>query len=66
MRKLLAMAAAVLLAACTRTVEPMPDGTIGIGNTTTVHSITLSDGTRCAVLVGTYRGGISCNWRTAP
>jgi ferric-dicitrate binding protein FerR (iron transport regulator) len=32
----------------------------GLGN---VRIITLEDGTKCAVLVGTNKGAISCNWK---
>ena len=28
-----------------------------------VQEVELSDGTRCAVAQGYYKGGITCNWR---
>lgn len=28
-----------------------------------VQLVTLSDGTKCAVLIGMYKGAISCNWK---
>jgi hypothetical protein len=28
-----------------------------------VVETTLKDGTRCAVFVGSYKGGVSCDWR---
>ncbi len=27
-----------------------------------VRLVKLSDGTRCAVLIGSYKGGITCDW----
>lgn len=28
-----------------------------------VKLVTLKDGTRCAVLIGLYKGGIHCDWK---
>lgn len=43
------------------------DGDISISNgdgTATATEIHLKDGTPCAVLVGAYKGAISCGWAT--
>jgi hypothetical protein len=32
------------------------------GYSISVKEVTLSDGTRCAVAVGAYKGGIDCDW----
>lgn len=36
--------------------------TDGVGSAA-VQEITLSDGTRCAAMVGYQKGSISCNWK---
>jgi hypothetical protein len=56
----------VILAAC----APLPEGTklsqegwTPIGNGSSVKVIFLEDGTRCAIVDGSFSGGISCDWR---
>lgn len=53
-------------AGCERQIITLPDGavTVSDGNgAATVQLITLTDGTKCAAMVGYYKGAISCNWR---
>lgn len=53
-----------VLAGCAKT-EATKDGNLisnGAGEAT-VTDHTLSDGTKCAVLIGYYKGAISCGWK---
>lgn len=67
MKKSILGAASVLIAVlsgCGKT-EVTVDGTIisnGVAEATVVEH-TLSDGTKCAVLIGYQRGAISCGWK---
>lgn len=67
MRALLLILAG-LLAACSEGTAPAtpPKRTniAGSGYSAEVAEVELKDGTRCAVLLGPSRGGITCNWRT--
>ena len=59
MTKILCAAIALLLAACSQqsTVTSVD------GARADVRMVTLEDGTRCAVLIGVYKGALSCDWR---
>lgn len=35
----------------------------GVGGSADVIEYYLDDGTRCAILVGAYKGSIDCNWK---
>lgn len=58
-----------MLAGCaqsTATKIPGNDGDVLITNgesDATVTEITLKDGTKCAVLIGSRKGAISCGWK---
>lgn len=53
----------LLLVSCTRGTTTLPDGAIkvnsGDGSSAVVQKVTL-EGVDCYVLVGAYKGGISC------
>jgi hypothetical protein len=58
-RILIAAAVAMALTGC----AAKDDGAVSSGGySITVKEVTLSDGTRCAVAVGAYKGGIDCDW----
>jgi len=71
MKAVLLASLALMLAACegegySRTTT---SGGIVVSNGASegeVREIALRDGTRCAVLVGGYKGGITCDWGHAP
>lgn len=48
-------------------VKRNADGSIsierGIAPDTEVVELTLSDGTKCAALIGNKRGALTCNWK---
>ena len=47
-----------VLAGCSKGENTVSDG----WGEADVKSVTLKDGTRCAVLIGAYKGGITCDW----
>lgn len=58
--------ACLLLAGCGREVEQKGDGWMAIqdsGGSGSVKEIVMPSGTRCVVMVGMYKGAISCDWR---
>lgn len=62
MRTIIGAIAALLLAGCGDTIPESDvayDAGAGLGG---VYEITLSDGTRCAVMAMPYKGGIDCDW----
>ena len=68
MKKLILLISLLALMSCdnmhTTTTENIR-GDIVVGNSWgsgAVTEILLEDGTRCAVLIGGYKGGISCDW----
>ena len=68
MRTIIVLVCVALLVGCES--RPQPPVTTPHGVTVpdtqgaaSVHLIVLSDGTRCAALVGYYRGSISCDWK---
>ena len=66
MKSIVVLAAAILLAACDeRKAEQLGQHTVQVttdGYSASVRMITTTDGTRCAILVGLERGGITCDW----
>lgn len=53
----------VLLAGCGSSEFKTNGSTVmGAGGSANVQEVVLSDGTRCAVLVGYQKGAISCDW----
>lgn len=61
MKKLILLLA-IVISGCGAT----PDSEAYVSNgwgAADIKLVSLSDGTRCAVLVGTYKGAISCNWK---
>lgn len=63
MRKLTVVLFAMLLTACGAEYEKESGHIAGGGGGGNVQLVTLKDGTRCAVLIGYYKGGITCDWR---
>lgn len=67
MKKIVILLALLALCGCGRTeVSKNPDGSTSISRgirDTEVVELTLSDGTKCAALVGTRRGSLTCNWK---
>jgi hypothetical protein len=59
MRTIIGVIAALLLAGCGEPIDQAYDAGVGMGG---VYEVTLSDGTRCAVMAMPYKGGIDCNW----
>jgi hypothetical protein len=65
----IAIVGCVLVTACGPSyvnTQTASDGSIYINNRAGGGSITevrLKDGTKCAVLIGYSKGGISCNWQ---
>lgn len=66
MKKFL-LCSVLALSACGYKVEPVPNTDAikveALGSIGFVQEVTLKDGTKCAVLIGSQRGGISCNWK---
>jgi len=64
--KRVALLISLALFGCGGAPEKTANGTLvsSSGGTAEVQEITLSDGTRCAVMVGVYKAGISCDWRS--
>jgi major membrane immunogen (membrane-anchored lipoprotein) len=66
---IIAIVSCVLVTACGPShvqTQNASDGSIYINNRDGAGSITevrLEDGTRCAVLIGYNKGGISCDWQ---
>lgn len=59
------LAVVLILVGCNNQSENLPDGIIEASTPMydgEVTEVTLKDGTRCAVLLGYNRGGISCDW----
>jgi hypothetical protein len=65
MKKLIVLVALVL-AGCGAPPNPKHYGNGiavgGEGGSASIQEITLTDGTRCAILVGYEKGAISCDW----
>lgn len=59
MKKIIALVCVLVLAGCTNNTEQIVSDGGGSGG---VKLIVLSDGTKCAVIVGYAKGGIDCNW----
>jgi hypothetical protein len=56
---------AVLVAGCTGPVSQTSDGVVSNGSSNgSVSIVNLKDGTKCAVLIGYYKGAISCDWKS--
>ena len=52
------------LGGCAKTEATVDGNLISNGEgSATVTEHTLKDGTRCVVLIGYYKGAISCDWR---
>jgi len=63
--KYMVLAFCILAAACTNNTATSVPGGIEVSNgfgSAGVQEITLPDGTKCAVLIGYYKGAISCGW----
>jgi hypothetical protein len=60
MRTLAAMSAIILLGACSPNIAGL-DITDGNGSAR-IAMVRLEDGTKCAVLIGSNKAAISCNW----
>jgi hypothetical protein len=66
MKKWLSVIAALSLVACEGGVGTTADGAIAVASVASygeVREISLSDGTKCAVLLGSNKGAISCDWK---
>jgi hypothetical protein len=61
---LLIAAISGLLYFTTRTT-PGAEGVDGSGGGGEVKTVTLKDGTQCAVLIGYQKGSISCGWKSS-
>lgn len=62
MKKTALLLLALLVAGCSEPRAPNKVGSFS-GGEAVVEEHVLSDGTRCAVMVGLYKGGITCDWR---
>jgi hypothetical protein len=58
----LALMLLALLAACDGDVQA-PESRTRISTLSEIREVRLPDGTRCAVLIAGYAGGLSCDWR---
>lgn len=69
MKKLTALMVALALAACGENKpEKVGDNSVDVGfggYSAYVRMVTTTDGTRCAVMVGLERGGITCDWEAS-
>jgi phosphopantothenate synthetase len=64
MKRLILIATIAAMTGCTSPGATDVSGSAGNGE---VKVIALEDGTRCAVLIGSGKGAISCDWsRSAP
>lgn len=64
MKALIAVIAASLLVGCAaRDNDPSRQSVAGAGGSGEVKEVFLSDGTRCAVVIGYYKGAITCDWQ---
>lgn len=67
MRKLLIITMLAALAGCNeKPREQLGNDTVYVGtggHSAYVRMVTTTDGTRCAVMVGLKRGGITCDWK---
>ena len=62
-KRLLISAVLVLLNGCGDYAAKKDEINVGVNDV--VYEIYLKDGTRCAVLQGYRKGGLSCDWRTS-
>ena len=61
----LILAAALAISGCGNDVKIEGDGWMGIqtsGGAAGIKEITMPSGRRCVVLVGYYKGALSCDW----
>ena len=67
MRLVVLIAALLIIAGCAeqdrKHTETLSTNTAGYGGT--IKLVKLDNGTRCAILINGYAGGLSCDWRAA-